>query len=250
MISLIKSLLYNKYPLYQSDNNFIQVVFPAFAEDSDLYEIYVKQTNEDEYLVTDRGVVLMRLSYSYEINTDNKRQLLNRIISSNGGNIRGGEIQIISSSTNLEESLFRLLQISAKVSNMSLYSKETVKNLFMEDLVEFVKNKFVDFNPRFNYLPINNSPEYVVDFYFESINRPLYLFGVSSSEKARLVTISCQKFKLEKINHHSVVIFDDYSKIGQFDYERLTNASDKTITNFYNNKLVFADYMFEQLPLN
>ncbi len=250
MTSKISSILNNKYLVLESDHDYVQVALPAYAEDADLYEIYVKQIGEDEFIVTDRGVVLMRLSYSYEIDSDNKRGLLNKIINSNGGKFIEGEIQVSCTTIGLEEALFKLLQISAKVSNMSIYSRDIVRNLFMEELEEFVYESFSNFKPQKNYLPINNSPEYVVDFSFDSKDAPLFLFGVSSSEKAKLVTISCLQFKVNKLPHKSLVVFEDYKKIGNYDYERLTNACDKTITNFHNYQNFLSDYMRGQLLLN
>ncbi|MBU1095903.1 MAG: DUF1828 domain-containing protein [Bacteroidetes bacterium] len=240
MIQNIKNLIGNKFEFYPKNDEYTQVVIPMYAEDGDLYELFVKESDEGKYIITDCGITIMRLSYSYEINSDRKREILNKIIRSNNVELKNGEILVETNLSEFENSVFKLAQVIAKVSNMSIYSKEVIKSLFFEQLEEFVNEKLIEFNPRKDYLPLPENPEYKVDYCFNDREKPIYLFGVNTTDKARITTITCQKFIIENIGFKSLIVFEDLDKINRSDRDRLLNVSDKTITSFefYQRNLI------------
>ena len=244
MIQELKNIVNDKFEFFQKDDEYVQVTIPMFAEDGDIYEIFVKELEEGKYIITDCGITLMRLSYSYEINSDRKREIFNKIIRSNKVEFQSGEILLESDIQNFENSVFRLAQVIAKVSNMSVYSKEVIKSLFFEHLEEFIYDKLSKFKPQKDYYPMPENPEYKVDFCFNDRPRPIFLFGVNTTDKARITTISCQKFIIEQIGFKSVIVFEDLDKIYKADRDRLLNVSDKSITNFefyHRNLLEFFE---------
>jgi len=232
MIEELKHITENKFSFFEKNDDYVQIILPIYAEDGDLYEIFVKKITDRVYRITDCGLTIMRLSYSYEIDTDKKRELLNKIILANRVEMIDGEIFIETNTENFENSAFRLAQVIAKVSNMYIYSREVVRSLFFEELEEFVYSKLEKYHPQKEYYPIPENPEYQVDYCFNGRVRPIYLFGVNTSDKAKIATISCQQFLLRKMNFKSLIIFEDLDKIKKKDRDRLLNVSDKTITNF------------------
>jgi hypothetical protein len=70
-----------------------------------------------------------------------------------------------------------------------------------------------------------------VDWEFKPDGVPLYLFGVKDAAKARLTTISCLEFQRAQLRYKSIVVHEDFNKLGRKDVTRLTSACDKQFTN-------------------
>lgn len=242
MISEIENIVGNKFKLFPKDDRYVQVSLPMYAEDGDLYEIFVRKSEEGKYIITDCGITLMRLSYTYDIDSDRKREILNKIIFSNEVDLVDGEIIIETDTDNFENSVYRLAKVIAKVSNMSIYSKAVVKSLFFEQLEEFIYKELGNYNPQKSFKPIPESPEYEVDYCFNGREKPIYLFGINTTDKARITTISCQQFIIKQIQFRSVIVFEDLDKIRRADRNRLLNISDKNITSFESHQKDILQY--------
>ena len=70
------------------------------------------------------------------------------------------------------------------------------------------------------------------------------MFGVKDTSKARLTTISCLEFQRAQIPFKSIVVHEDFAKLGRQDVTRLTSASDKQFTNledFKQNAMQYLD---------
>jgi len=87
-----------------------------------------------------------------------------------------------------------------------------------------------------------------VDWQLEPNGVPLYLFGVKDATKARLTTISCLEFQRANLRFKSVVVHEDFSKLGRKDVVRLTSASDKQFTNLDDFKQNAMQYFEREAP--
>jgi len=63
-----------------------QVFLPFYQEDGDMLDIFLSYINFENKIIriSDFGMTVMKLSYSYELDTSNKRRLFNKILSENG----------------------------------------------------------------------------------------------------------------------------------------------------------------------
>jgi hypothetical protein len=102
-----------------------------------------------------------------------------------------------------------------------------IQSLFFELFTEFVEENLGRFNPRPRVCPIPDRDDLEVDFAFQIAPRPVYLFGVRDSLKARLATIACQAFLLQKLPFRSVVVHEEFEALGPKDRTRITSAADK-----------------------
>ncbi len=221
-----------------------QLFAPFYHEDGDMYDIFLKRTehvqSEDKFLkLTDYGMTLMRLSYAYDLDTPNKEKILHKILASNYLKLdEKGRIYLETDLENLISSILIFAQGIAKVSNMKLYQREVVHSLFFDTLKEFIENSLAQYQPVKNYHPLSNEAEYEVDYFFNNRQRPLYLFGVNSSSKAKLATISCLKFQNEKVPFKSIIVLEDIDVLPKEDSKRLMSVSDKqfpSIEDFEKN---------------
>jgi len=206
-----------------------QIIAPIFYEDGDMIDLFLdtRANNTNLVRITDSGLTLMKLSYSFDIDTPNKQRLFERILNENQISFEGGEIYIDSTPEDLGISLLHLSQVIAKVSSLQYLKRQIVSNLFYEQLDAFITKDLAVFDPKPQYAPISDRPELEADWVFSLPQRPIYLFGVKDSSKSRLSAISCLEFQKRAIPFRSVIVHEDFEALRKKDQSIITNASDK-----------------------
>ncbi len=209
-----------------------QVVVPLFHEDGDMVDIFIDdpdpRMNTNTYRISDHGMTLMRLTYAYDLDTDNKQRIFSRIVTENGIQERDGRLYIDAEGDRLYPALLQFAQTVAKVSSMQFFKREVIQSLFYEELNQFIEEHLVQYQPQAKALPVPSHDEYEVDYEFDVGPRPIYLFGVKDGDKARLSTISCLEFQRRHIPFKSVMVHQDFEGgITKKDRTRITSAADK-----------------------
>ena len=208
----------------------LQLIAPFYHEDGDMYDLFIEEEG-GEYRVCDLGHTLMRLSYSYDLDTPKKEEILFRILNENGVENDNGNLFILSGTSGLYAAVLRFTQVVAKVTNMSLFKREVVRNLFYDDLAEFIQGTLSSYNPVKSFLPLPDRDDLEVDVCFSLGRKPLYLFGVKDGAKARLVTICCLEYIRNNIPFRSLVVHEDFDDLSAKDRKIITNVVDKQFTN-------------------
>lgn len=203
-----------------------QLIAPLYHEDGDMVDIFLEQANH-LIRISDHGMTLMRLSYSFELDTPNKERIFQKILSENRINEENGKLFLETDPERIYPAILQFAQTVAKVSNMQLYKREVIQSLFYELLAEFIEEKLQRYHPRPTVFPIVERDDLEVDYLFEIKPRPIYLFGVKDSAKARLATISCLEFQRAKLLFKSFVVHEDFEDLGRKDRSRITSAADK-----------------------
>lgn len=214
-----------------------QLYAPLYHEDGDMMDIFLDiprnfEVNGTKTIrISDHGLTVMRLSYSFEIDTPNKERIFDRILAENGVQEENGAIVLDAPIESLYPAILQFAQTVSKVCNMRLFKREVLISLFEEMLAEFINDSLPKFRPRPQILPIPNRDDLEVDWQFQPNGVPLYLFSVKDATKARLTTISCLEFQRAKLPFKSIVVHEDFAKLGRKDVTRLTSACDKQFTN-------------------
>ena len=60
-----------------------QLFLPLYHEDGDMIEIYLQQEN-GHWKISDYAIALMRLSYSYDVDTENKKKYFRKLFQKTG----------------------------------------------------------------------------------------------------------------------------------------------------------------------
>jgi len=217
---------------------------PFFHEDGDMYSIYL-EINGDGIVIRDYGNTLMRVSYTFDLNTQNKRATVDRIVSSNMGEINDGELLMHATVDRLPESVFQFSQIISKVSNIEILGRETVRSMFYEYLGSFISDRLTRFKAKRSVCPTTD-PELVVDYAIDA-KEPLYLFGVKDDTKAAKVVISCLSFQKRKIPFRSVIIHENFDSLSRFNRNQITNVGDKQFTSLEDFQREGEDYLVRAL---
>ena len=208
----------------------VQVLAPLFHEDGDMVDIFLDLPADPSkpLRISDHGLTLMRVSYSYDIDTPTKRKVLGRILSENRVSEENGRLFLEASPDRVYPALLQFAQTIAKVSNMPAFKREVVQNLFYEMLSDFISSTLHRYCPQPDYLPLAARDDLEVDWYFDVKPRPIFLYGVKENTKARLASLSCLEFQRNHIPFRSAVVHEDFENgLSRKDQTRITSAADK-----------------------
>src|ERR1039457_202956 len=101
--------LFNRHVAFrQRPPGVVQVLAPLFHEDGDMVDIFVDLPESDapgngtrRVRVSDYGMTLMRLSYSYELDTPNKERIFQRMLAENRIQEQDGSLYVETDLTGL-----------------------------------------------------------------------------------------------------------------------------------------------------
>jgi len=224
----------------------VQVVAPLFHEDGDMLDIFLdigKASENGNIRISDYGMTLMRLSYSYEIDTPTKQKVLDKILAENGVIEDNGSLYIEAPRGNVYPSLMQFAQTVAKVSSMQAFKREVIQSMFYETLNDFIGSTLVNYHPQQHYVPIKDKEELDVDWRFPFEGKDIYLYGVKDTAKARLAVLSCLEFQKAKLPFRSVIVHQDFdTDLGKKDKRRLTNVADKQFATLGDFQIEAEEY--------
>lgn len=232
----IKQSFNNRIDIREKRPNIYQLFIPLYHEDGDMIDIFIEMKN-GEYYLCDYGLTLMRLSYSYEIDTPNKEAIFQKILSENKMEEIGGNIQFKTKYDTVFTDIMHVAQTYLKIGSMPYFKREVVESLFYEMLEEVIMKDLADYSPQKSVLPIQERDDLEADFQFTPNGHPVYLFGVKGAAKARLATICCLEYQNANKIFRSLIVHEDFEKLPIKDRSRLTNACDKQFTSLDDFKL-------------
>lgn len=209
-----------------------------------MLEIYIEKTDNGKYRLCDFGMSLMRLSYSFKVDTPNKENIFQKILSENMLQEENGNIFMVTEQESLYPDLMHYTQAVSKISSMRYFKREVIESIFFEMLDDFILTELKAYNPRAEVFPIPARDDLEVDYEFLPNGHPVYLFGVKDFTKARLTTISCLEYQKANLNFRSFIVHEDFEKLPKKDRTRLTSACDKQFTSlddFKTNAIIFLD---------
>jgi len=236
IIQHIKKDFNERFSFKQKRPGIFQLYLPIYHEDGDMIDLFIVSKG-NKYSLCDYGLTLQRLSYSYDIDTENKESILQKIISENGLIEENGNICLDTSPATVYSDIMHITQSYAKIGSMRYFKREVVENLFYEILDDFIKNELKEFKPQDKVLPIPERDDLEADYSFSPNGHPVYLFGVKDVAKARLATISCLEYQRANLNFRGWVVNEDFEKLPRKDRSRLTNTCDKQFTTLEDFKL-------------
>jgi hypothetical protein len=245
LVNLLKGQYNNFFSIQEKRPGVFQIFAPLYHADGDMMDIFIDDTlhNGNKIRFSDFGMTLMRLSYSYDIDTPNKEKILSKILEEGHIQNENGTIFIETEKEYSYPALMQFAQTISKITNMRLFKREVIHSMFFEMLEEFILTKLQRYNPQKKYFPIPGHDEYEVDYCFNGRPKPIFLFGVNNSSFSRLATISCQKFIAEKIKFSSLIVLEDIGVLNKKDEARLMSAADKQYPNLDEFKIHAEEYL-------
>ena len=216
------------FDLYQRRLGEFQVILPILHEDGDMVEVYLQEIPEREgYLrVCDFGHALMRLSYTFEVNSASRQRILDSILHNNGVTNNSGNLSLETPVDKVYEGILQFAGCVQKVCSMRYWSREAVRSAFYDDLRGHMEREMEIFKPIPDLFPIEDYP-ITVDWTLERNSRNLYVFGVLGNDKAKNVTIALLEFQKHSLSFISVIVHEDMEDLGRRERMFLTRNADK-----------------------
>ena len=242
LLEHIKRNFNNRIAIKEKRPDIYQLILPMYHEDGDMIDIFLEQQKDGTLRICDFGMTVMRLSYSYEIDTENKEAILQRIISENNLIEEEGNIFLITKPDTIYSDILHVAQVFMKIGSMRYFKREVVESLFYEMLDEIINKDLIDYNPHKKVLPLPERDDLEVDYELRLNGYPFYLFGVKDFARARLATISCLEFQKNNLKFRSLIVHEDFDKLPKKDRSRLTNVCDKQYTSLDDFKSKAREY--------
>jgi len=219
-----------------------QLFLPVYHEDGDMVDLFIRQNDDSSYILSDYDMTIMRLSYEYEIDTENKERIFQKMLSENGLQEDDGSIKMKTQPETIFQDIMQFTNALAKIGSMRHFKREVIESIFYEQLDDFITSELLEFNPERDVNPLEGHEEYQVDYEIRPNGTPFYLFAVKDASKARLATISCLEFMRQHLTYRSLVIHESFENLPKKDQLRLTNACDKQFTSLDEFKRHGKDY--------
>lgn len=244
IVEKIRAEFHQRVGISQKRPGLFQLVAPFYHEDGDMYDIFIEDTEDGSSArITDKGLTLMRLSYSFAIDTPRKEKIFEQILREHEIRQDDGELYTVAPPDSLYETVLRFSRAVTAVSNMALYRRDVVRSLFYELFAEFVSDDLGSFQPEAHHLPLPDRDDLEVDFVIPTRHKPLFLFGVKDESKAKLVAISCLEFLRNDIPFRSVAVHENFESLTAKDRRIITNVVDKQFTDLADFQNSGADYL-------
>ena len=225
--ALLNSIAVPGYDFYERRPGAYQLIIPIFHEDGDMLDIYLQDSplGEGYVRICDYGLTLMRLSYTYDINTDARQRIFDSILINNGISNDDGNLYLDTTSDRLNEAILQFAGCVHKVCNMRYWGREIVRSAFYDDLAEYITGDLSMFEPKQDVAPIPDYPV-SVDWSLSHQVRNFYVFGVRGNEKAKHVAIALLEFKKAQLLYISLVVHEDFEGLGRRERTYLTSNAD------------------------
>ena len=217
------------FDFYERRSGKYQLIVPILHEDGDMVDIYLQESPKGEsYIrICDFGMTLMRLSYTYDVNSDARQRIFDSILTNNGVNSDGGNLYLDTPMNMLYESILQFTGCVQKVCNMRYWSREAIRSAFYDDLEDYISTELTSFEPTADLSPIPENPIFSVDWSLSHKDRAFYLFGVLGNDKAKNVAIALLEFQKAELPFISLVVHEDMEDLGRRERQYLTRNSDK-----------------------
>jgi len=226
IINILKDQFNGRVSIKEKRPGIWQLFLPFYHEDGDMIELYIQWEN-GRWKISDFAMALMRLSYQYDIDTENKERIFQKIVSENGLIEDNGNIFVYAGNDNLYPTILQYVQGIGKVTSMRYFKREIIENLFFEQLDEFIMSRLQEYRPLKKIVPILDRNDLEVDFQLTPNGYPVFLFGVKDVPKARLAAICCLEYQRTLDKFRSYIVHEDFNNIPKNDIRRLTSACDK-----------------------
>ena len=225
----LRGRMASSFDVYPRREGSYQLIVPICHEDGDMVDIYVQDSPRGEAYVRlcDFGMALMRLSYSYELNSDAKRRIFDDILINNRVSNEDGSLCLDVPVRSLYEGVMQFAGCVQKVCNMRYWARQTVRSSFYDDLSDYIASNLTKYSPVPSRTPIPNFEVFSVDWTLTHNRRDFYLFGVLGNDKAKNVAISLLEFQKASLPYISLIVHEDMEDLGRKERQYLTRNADR-----------------------
>jgi hypothetical protein len=226
------------------------IVTPVAFGDGDLLPITLRKTPTG-WELTDEGHTFLQLTYELEeadFNQSTRREIINSIIFGFGLQNRKGELILPIDEHQYGDALYSFIQVLVKIDDIRYLSRERVRSTFMDDFRELTRKVA---SPKHNVVYNWNEPHkdptgnYPVDCKINGKGTPLLVFALPNSQRVAIAALSIHMFQKWGVQHKSIGIFEDQTKIDPRMVARFTDVCNKQFSTLAAAEEHFVEFFPE-----
>lgn len=216
--------------------NDFRIDLPFQFADGDALKIILKKINDHHWKLTDEGHTLMYLSY-YDINTKagERSNIFKTILDSHLMENNQGELGLdVFAENDISNAVFTFAQGLLKVSDMTMWKKERVKNLFYEHFRSSVQEGAKGRTAEFDVICEEHDPNklYPIDSRILLENgRYVHIYAAGSMEKAKSAIISMSHYERINITVPNCVVLAPDIEFGSKTMLQMEEVTDKILSS-------------------
>lgn len=131
------------------DETTTELTTPFLDRHNDHIQIYAERHDHDLFLLTDDGYITSELKASgVERRGSRRQELFQGLLSGYGVTLVGNELQVEADPSNLGQRVHNLVQAMLSLDDMFVLSEPQVKQVFIEDVTNFLDDSNVRYSPR------------------------------------------------------------------------------------------------------
>ena len=204
--------------------------------DGDFYPIHISDISPGGVRLSDRGHMLMHISYEHDIDAfmDGTRgMLLESLMNESDLQWSGGALCLDTSMERLPEAIFRFGQALTRIYDITLLSRSNIGSTFYEEFEQIIRDFIDESRVTKDYIPqVPNADAYHVDYcIIGKDDTPLFLYGLPNRDKVRLTTIMLSHFHRYKLRFESILVFADLAGIPRLDLARLSDVGGDMVSS-------------------
>ena len=220
--------------LVEREDGILMISTPFSYPDGDYYSVYLKEIGMGKFRISDGANTMMRLSYDTpdveKYFTGNRGNLMGQILRENRIKEDNGNFYVDISVDEISKGLFRLGQALSQIYDLSYLNRDRPASTFYKDLENLLNQIVNEYSIALkkNYVVpgLQHGDNYLVDYSLQQKEKePLFLFGIPSTDKAKLVTITLQYFLLNNNKMPTLLVFENQEKLPSRHLSRLMDAN-------------------------
>lgn len=229
-------------------NAVFQIKAPFFHADGDMMDLFLRETNGTLELC-DFGTSLMRLSYTFDLDTENKTKIFDKIITGSGVNFENGNIYLPSTYDSFFVDLMQFQSAITKVTNLDILRREQIASLFIESFASFITDEL---GSQYKHIEQNYQPtgedSYIADFaILDKPEHPVFLLGIKDNLNAARAAALCNRLVAQKKVHTSIAVHENADALSRRDRNLLTNSVDKQFSSLEDFKNGASTFISRQI---
>jgi len=215
---------------------FFQIITPFTFPDGDTFQLYLEELSGGGVRLTDFGHTMMQLSYDNEIEKfreGNRGKLFEQLLADAGMKEESGKLTLETSLGQLGTSVLQFGQGITRIHDLTFLNRTRVAGTFYDDLKERIYRLLPSERVKLDYVLPNEAEaaDYPIDYCIQRGKTPLFLFGIASIDKARLVTIVLEHWLRAKVEFDSLLVFQNQPDIPRSDLARLSNVGGEMVAS-------------------
>ena len=220
--------------LVERKDGILMISTPFSYPDGDYYSIYLEEISMGKFRISDRANTMMRLSYDTpdveKYFTGNRGNLMSQILRENRIKEDNGDFYVDISIDEISKGIFRLGQALSQIYDLSYLNRDRPASSFYKDLEallnQIVSKYSIELKKEYVVPGLQNGDNYRIDYSLQQQEKePLFLFGIPSTDKAKLVTITLQYLFLNKSKMPTLLVFENQEKLSPGHLSRLMDAN-------------------------